>query len=957
MSSQAAVLRAGPGERFEPGRVPGDEDGRAATASGAPLLRRIAVNAFALAVGGLGAIFTVLIARLLGKAALGGFALAWATADLLSKVGTLGLDQGATALVARRRGEGDTAGARGVFRVALTTGLVLSALVAAAAWPALGWAAQLTGQSPELLGAQRVMLLALPAVALYRIANGSSRGLGIMQHDALSGGLVENLTKVSALVALVAIGLPLTFGASGTAVVAAVAGYAAGGSTAWLLARGALAGKGDAPSAKSARGLFPLSTAAAATGLANLAMMRLDVLVLGWFVSRAPGLDAASFGVYCAAAEIAGVTRKVRFAAEPPFLHAVATAQGRGRGEEERAVVDNMARWMLPVTFFMAAGLALGAPLWLGLFGPGFGQGALVLTLLVVAQSLGSYSGLVENLLLLRRPALNLVNLGAGIAAQLGLGFVLVPRMGAYGAALAAVAGYALLALLRFGELHAMGARWPWRRLQGATAAFFVALAPALLVLAVRPGQAGATAAVVCFIAVFASAVVRWALEDGDRAALWGIVPSFVRPRARAEAGRTGRAAPGPSLESGPTAHTAIIVVSSEADGGAARSAFLLARDLPHAGIRPFVALHREGPLSRRLAAHGIPFEVVEELPEDLMRRPGRPASVWAVPGNLRALARCVSRLRQLALREGAEILYGQGTWANIVSALAARGSNVGAVWHIRNDHRPLLKRLLMRGVARACAVRAIVAVSRSAAAPLEGLPMPLHVVENGADLSVSDPARTAPDDLRGRLGIPRDAVVAGYAGRLLPHKGIDVLMEAARLAMRRAPSLHLVILGGNPTHTGRDVRAELSERAASFGLADRIHLPGWVGDVERALAGLDVAVVPSTCRECCSRALIESLVLGIPVVATRIGGNPELLRDGEDGLLVPPGDPEGLADALVTLATDAARRGDMAARALEERRRFDSRAVARRAAAVLRTAAAGYVRLPDAWEPAEVRS
>jgi glycosyltransferase involved in cell wall biosynthesis len=224
-------------------------------------------------------------------------------------------------------------------------------------------------------------------------------------------------------------------------------------------------------------------------------------------------------------------------------------------------------------------------------------------------------------------------------------------------------------------------------------------------------------------------------------------------------------------------------------------------------------------------------------------------------------------------------------------------------------------------------------------------------------EVAALGPSRYAADlhvDFSGSLLMARDErdamenelALAGYAGRLLPHKGIDVLMEAARLAMRRTPSLHLVVLGGNPTHTGRDVRAELSERAASWGLADRIHLPGWVGDVERALAGLDVAVVPSTCRECCSRALIESLVLGIPVVATRIGGNPELL----------PGDPEGLADALVTLATDAARRGDMAARALEERRRFDSQAVARRAAAVLRTAAAGSVRLPDAWEPAEVR-
>jgi glycosyltransferase involved in cell wall biosynthesis len=182
--------------------------------------------------------------------------------------------------------------------------------------------------------------------------------------------------------------------------------------------------------------------------------------------------------------------------------------------------------------------------------------------------------------------------------------------------------------------------------------------------------------------------------------------------------------------------------------------------------------------------------------------------------------------------------------------------------------------------------------------------------------------------------------VLAGYAGRLLPHKGIDVLMEAARLAMRRAERLHLVILGGNPAHTGRDVRGELAQRAAAWGLADRIHLPGFVGEVERALAALDVAVIPSTCRECCSRALIESLSLGVPVVASRAGGNPELLRDGEDGLLVPPGDAARLAEALAALATDSELRWSLTARAVADRRRFDSVEVARRAAAVLRTAA-----------------
>jgi glycosyltransferase involved in cell wall biosynthesis len=321
------------------------------------------------------------------------------------------------------------------------------------------------------------------------------------------------------------------------------------------------------------------------------------------------------------------------------------------------------------------------------------------------------------------------------------------------------------------------------------------------------------------------------------------------------------------------------------------------------------------------------------------MRREGRPDSLWAVPGNVRALRRAVSYLRDLADRERASLFYGQGTWANILSAWAARGSAAGAVWHIRNDFQPPLKRLVMRSVARACGVRAIVAVSGSAAAPLRGLPSPLHVVENGADLAACDTARSAPDGLRERLGIPESAVLAGYAGRLLPHKGIHVLMEAARRAMSRDASLHLVILGDNPAKGG-DVRGELARQAQGWGLGDRIHLAGWVPAVERALVSLDCAVIPSICRECCSRSLIESLCLGLPVVATDIGGNPELVREGEDGLLVPPGDPERLAEALVALARDGSLRRRLAAGALASRRRFDSQTVAGRAAAILETAA-----------------
>ena len=183
-------------------------------------------------------------------------------------------------------------------------------------------------------------------------------------------------------------------------------------------------------------------------------------------MGRAPGLDLATLGVYGAAAEIAGLTRKVRFAAEAPFLHALATAQGRGRGEEERSAFGDVVRWMLPALLCVAAALALGAPLWLSLFGPGFERATLLVGLLVVAHSISGHSGFAENVLLLRRPALNLMNSTFGVAAYLVLSLVLVPRMGATGAALAAVAAYGVVAALRFGELRAMGVPWPSERIR-----------------------------------------------------------------------------------------------------------------------------------------------------------------------------------------------------------------------------------------------------------------------------------------------------------------------------------------------------------------------------------------------------------------------------------------------------------------------------------------------------------
>lgn len=381
-----------------------------------------------------------------------------------------------------------------------------------------------------------------------------------------------------------------------------------------------------------------------------------------------------------------------------------------------------------------------------------------------------------------------------------------------------------------------------------------------------------------------------------------------------------------------------LLVVSSEDDGGAARSTFLLARELPSSGVQARVVVHREGLLTARLLDAGLPYDVLPAMVEHPLRRRSDGTRSWtALPSNLLAFVRATGQLRSLSRQHGAGMLYGQVTWANYLVAIAGFLGRNTAVWHIRDDHSAWPIRVAGRMLARLASVKAIIAVSGSAARPYQGLPGKLAIVYNGVDLAASDRARQQPV-LRQRLGLAPGAVVAGYAGRLVPHKGLDCLMQAARIALGRAPGLHFVILGGNPKRARQDVLAGLRSQALAWGLAERLHLPGRVEDVECWLAGLDVLLVPSVYPDPCPRVVLEGLALGVPVVASRIGGIPETVRDGTDGILVAPADPGELAEALLALIDHPDRRSAMAAAAIDgARRRFDASDVARRIAAILK--------------------
>ncbi len=178
-------------------------------------------------------------------------------------------------------------------------------------------------------------------------------------------------------------------------------------------------------------------------------------------------------------------------------------------------------------------------------------------------------------------------------------------------------------------------------------------------------------------------------------------------------------------------------------------------------------------------------------------------------------------------------------------------------------------------------------------------------VVPLGLDLAPLLESGARP--LREELGIGADALVFGYVGRLVPIKDLPTLVRAFARARQQVPTAHLLIVGDGPA------RAEMEPLVETLGIGASVHLAGWRDDLTRVYATIDVAVLSSR-NEGTPVALIEAMAAGRPVVATAVGGVADVVQDGETGWLVPPGDVDAMAAAMVRLAGDAAARARMGA-------------------------------------------
>jgi glycosyltransferase involved in cell wall biosynthesis len=222
-----------------------------------------------------------------------------------------------------------------------------------------------------------------------------------------------------------------------------------------------------------------------------------------------------------------------------------------------------------------------------------------------------------------------------------------------------------------------------------------------------------------------------------------------------------------------------------------------------------------------------------------------------------------------------------------------------------------LITRLADRTIANSEVCRRAVIADEDAA------PGAVVVLENGVDL---DRFAVVPD--LSRTALPRRV---GMVANLRPVKGIELFIQAAAVLARRHPAVHFAVAGEGKSRPALERLIEQEQ------LRGRIHLPGSVADVPRFLARVDIAVLCSH-SEGMPNALLEYMAAGRAIVATKVGAVPELIRDGEHGLLVPPGDADRLGAAIDCLLNDPALASRLGAAARRRaREQFSREAMVRR--------------------------
>ena len=319
--------------------------------------------------------------------------------------------------------------------------------------------------------------------------------------------------------------------------------------------------------------------------------------------------------------------------------------------------------------------------------------------------------------------------------------------------------------------------------------------------------------------------------------------------------------------------------------GGAEEMVLNLVRHLPPR-YEPMVAcIHEAGPIGEEIRRTGVPFTVLGLTPGV-----SRPFDVLRLRDALNTLAPTIVHTFLLT-----GSLYGR--FAAMMSGVPIV---IGTEVNIYENKKPLharIERWLMKGTD--AVVASAESVKQHYVAQVGADPGAVEVIYNAVDWAQLQAAMPR-DEFRKSVGVPVDAPLAGIIARLTEQKAHRVLFES--MTRPELSALHLIVVGDG------ELRNDLRSRADALGIAGRVHFLGARRDLGNILGAIDIFAMPSY-WEGLPLSMVLAMGAGLPVVASKVAGIPEVVKDRVSGLLVEPGNSEQLARALGALVQDPALR------------------------------------------------
>ncbi len=316
--------------------------------------------------------------------------------------------------------------------------------------------------------------------------------------------------------------------------------------------------------------------------------------------------------------------------------------------------------------------------------------------------------------------------------------------------------------------------------------------------------------------------------------------------------------------------------------GGQVQQVFLIVKGLHQRGHKVLMVCQPDSNIGKNAAAIGV--------------------EVLYLPMNNWRLFTSAVKLGLYLKKEKDVILHAHGSRDHLLIILARLILRKGRVLRTKHNVNPVKNGLLQYHYL----THKLSGVSKAACATLEKAGVPqdkISLIYNAFDIScyfLQEP----PAAILKEFNLGKNDFVIGCLGRLIsPTKGIETLLHGAALILKKMPNACFLIAGQSSKDHLQLVK--------DLGIADRVIFPGFRNDVPQILSCIDIYVQPSLKEALCS-SIIQAMAMGKPVVASNVGGIPELVKDNETGLLFEPKNPEALVQAVLSLAEDETRRQKM---------------------------------------------